>query len=98
MTKREKFIDALVKAKEAGENYRLQSVQMSFEFVDVLIELLKEQDPVKAERHNKFWAVCEECTTDFRAFMMPEKKAKYCPNCGRRLEWVEGDHISGAGA
>ena len=60
---------------------------------DYFIKMLKEardligEEPVKAEMHNKYWATCEGCAVTFRAFMMPAKKAKFCPNCGRRLEW-----------
>ena len=60
---------------------------------DYFIRMLKEardiigEAPVKAEMQNKSWAICEGCGKDFRAFMMPDRKAKCCPNCGRRLEW-----------
>lgn len=62
---------------------------------DYLITMLKNardlirEKPVKATRHNKYWGICEDCGGHFRAFMLIEKKARFCPNCGRRLEWNE---------
>lgn len=47
MPDREKVIEALVKARTAGENYKLQSAEMSFQFIEMLIELLKEQEAQK---------------------------------------------------
>ena len=74
-------------------NMMEQHGTMTISCNDYFIEMLKDarsmigEEPVKAEMHNKYWATCEECVTTFRAFMMPAKKAKCCPNCGRRLEW-----------
>ena len=42
----EKVIEALVKARTAGENYKLQSAEMSFQFIEMLIKLLKEQPQI----------------------------------------------------
>ena len=47
MPDREKVIEALVKARTAEENYKLQSAEMSFQFIEMLIELLKEQKTQK---------------------------------------------------
>ena len=47
MPDREKVIEALVKARTAEENYKLQSAEMSFQFIEMLIELLKQQETQK---------------------------------------------------
>lgn len=52
------------------------------------IELLKKQLPTKALTKNRYWAVCNDCGNTFRKFMMPAKKAKYCPECGKKIEWI----------
>jgi len=66
--------------------------------VNTVIDMVERNEPIKVTRHNKYWATCKDCGNVFRAFMMAAKKARYCPNCGRRLEWDERDHFYGAGA
>jgi predicted class III extradiol MEMO1 family dioxygenase len=58
MPDREKVIEALVKARTAGENYKLQSAEMSFQFIEMLIELLKEQENASKRNHV---IVCPHC-------------------------------------
>ena len=66
--------------------------------VDTVIDMVERNKPIIVTRHNKYWSTCKDCGNVFRAFMMAAKKARYCPNCGRRLEWDEGDHVSGTGS
>ena len=61
MTKREEFIDALEKAKTIRENYKTCTVMMSFEFVDVLIELLKEQEVGLSSLETTTIVRCKDC-------------------------------------
>ena len=45
-------------------------------------ELLKEQEPVKPIRLENWWR-CPSCSGNIVTNM------KYCPNCGRPVEWDE---------
>ena len=61
---------------------------------DYMVTMLKEardlirETPVKATERSQYWGTCEGCGELFRTYMMQEKKASYCPNCGRRLKWT----------
>ena len=52
-----------------------------------IIELIKDKKTVKVTRKNNYWATCDGCGKTFRVFMMPAKKAKHCPECGREIIW-----------
>lgn len=47
------------------------------------LELLKEQEPIKVERHMEEteWNVCGNCGSHVI------HKWAYCPYCGKRLKW-----------
>lgn len=47
---------------------------------DEIISLLKEQEPVKPIRLENWWE-CPSCSGNIVANM------KYCPGCGRSVEW-----------
>lgn len=57
------------------------------------IDLLKEPiPPAEPETStativNKYWAICGQCGGHYRLHMMPNEKAKYCPRCGKKLEY-----------
>lgn len=76
-----------------SEEYReslqdhLLAIKMGMRALEIEGELKRKAVSVKIE--NTYWAKCGGCEHYFRMFMMAEKKAKCCPNCGRRLEWDE---------
>lgn len=87
MPDREKVIKALNDALTAKKNYRLKSARMSFEFIEMLIALLKEQEAVKPKsktRHGATTMVQHWCGN---CMVMLHGKPKYCPNCGRSVKW-----------
>ena len=51
------------------------------------IDLLKEPEKVNVEILNTYWAECKECGEHYRMFMMPAKRARFCPNCGMELKY-----------
>ena len=58
MPDREMVIKALTDALTAKENYPWAKAEMSFEFIEMLLELLKEQE--KASKRNPV-IVCPHC-------------------------------------
>lgn len=56
MTDREKIIKALTDALTAKENYPWAKAEMSFEFIEMLLELLKEQEAVVRCKDCKYWS------------------------------------------
>lgn len=88
---RKATLRALTHSINMMEKHDVMTISCNDFFITMLKEardLIREK-PVKATRHNKYWGTCEDCGEHFRAFMLAEKKARYCPNCGRRLEWDE---------
>ena len=89
MPDKEKVIEALVKARTAEENYKPQCAYFSFQFIEVLIDLLKDQETdAEIEGGGRdWWYVCGEC----RAVI--DSSDSYCSKCGRRIRWkrLEGD-------
>lgn len=55
MPDREKIIKTLTDALSAKENYPWAKAEMSFEFIEMLLELLKEQDAVVRCKDCKYW-------------------------------------------
>ena len=53
MPDREKVIKTLTDALTAKENYPWAKAEMSFEFIEMLLELLKEQDKEQITLHKK---------------------------------------------
>lgn len=83
---REKVIKALNDALTAKENYPQESARMSFEFIKMLIDLLKEQEAVKPEKECSgsgitWWNVCGNCKTAINP------NDKFCHECGRSVKW-----------
>ena len=79
------------------ESHDVMTISCSDYFITMLKEardLIREK-PVKAIKVSGYWAACEGCGEHFRIFMMAGKKAKYCPNCGKRVEY-EHHHDAGA--
>ena len=56
--------------------------------LELLKEQVKQQMPVKATTEATYWAICEGCGETFRKFAMPAERAKHCPACGRKIEWM----------
>ena len=52
MNDREKVIKTLTDALSANEKYQFAKVEMSFEFIEMLLEILKEQEDLGTELTN----------------------------------------------
>lgn len=84
MPDREKVIKTLTDALTAKENYPWAKAEMSFEFIEMLLELLKEQEAVVWCRDCKYWAV-----GDFGPFCPYHYDARpdwYCADGERRTK------------
>ena len=79
MPDREKIIEALENADMTDG-----VIKMSTQFRDIVVELLKEQEPVEPELEgggSSWWYVCGECHKAI------DPKDKFCSECGRRILW-----------
>ena len=86
---RERCIEALTEAMQLKNNQKYLSVRMSFQFVEELIELLKEHEAVEPKKvpwlhsdgseSEKYR--CGSC--DLSIF----PSYKYCPFCGKKVDW-----------
>ena len=83
MPDREKVIKVLSDALTAKENYPWVKAEMSFEFIEMLLELLKEQEAVEPKPvHNSFrWFACGKCDCSIT------REDRFCPRCGRQVKW-----------
>lgn len=67
---------------------------LPFETVEDTIALLKEQEPVKAIADGEDSYMCNNCGTvigwaEWEPGGIEEVKYKFCPECGRAVEWDE---------
>ena len=83
---REKVIKALNDALTAKKNYPWASTRMSFEFIEMLIDLLEEQEKeIKALRLLVEWA--EECDFGFDQF--PDEYERYKDEI-KDMKYIDG--------
>lgn len=86
MIDREKVIKTLTDALTAKENYPWAKAEMSFEFIEMLLELLKEQEPAEPvmKKGRLFTALtCRKCGY----FFPTGTKPNYCQECGQAVKW-----------
>lgn len=76
---REKVIKALEESIDANQNIGLSTVNMSFEAVEVLIELLKKQEAVEPIIDSFLHKRCPSCKTMIRG--------RFCHECGQAVKW-----------
>ena len=83
MSDRSKAIMALTNAKYVKKNYIKAKAEMSFEFIDMLIELLKEHEatPNIFDGGVKQWFTCGKCGETIH------DHDKYCSQCGTKVSW-----------
>ena len=87
MTERENVIKTLNDAITAKENYPWARAEMSFDFIRMLIAILKEQEAVEPvlirEGRNKNYNdyVCPRCDNEV------VYEQNYCSECGVRFLW-----------
>ena len=89
MPDRRKYIDILqqiVKAKKKYYRDKDIPISISYNCVKDLLDLLKEQDPVKPEKEHSgsgvtWWNVCGACKTAINP------NDKYCHECGKAVRW-----------
>ena len=86
MPDKDKVISAIEKAKEQSEKYGLDRILVDFKAADMILKLLKEQEPVEPiSRFNKllnetiYW--CGKCEAHI------EKNQSYCGCCGQEVKW-----------
>lgn len=91
MTDRENVIKTLNDALTAKENYPWAKAEMSFDFIRMILSLLKEQEAVKPkykERMGGFvTGLCPTCGTALNNI----HNVKACGKCGQAVKWEESD-------
>jgi len=96
MTDREKVISHFqdaIEASGAGNRWRFVRVDM----IEDAIALLREQEPVEpfarydALRREFDCGVCGFLVGFENAFDDRRYRAKYCPECGKKVKWDEAD-------
>ncbi len=85
MNNREKIISAIEKAKKQSEEYAQDIIIVPFKEADMILALLKEQEPVKPKQRNPhlgaWWHECGNCD---KAISPGDN---YCRGCGRAIDW-----------
>lgn len=77
-----KLLKVLNKALTAKENFSYAKAEMSFEFIEMLIDILKKQEPMGTEIEgggSTWWYVCPECHGAVDTW------DRFCKHCGQAL-------------
>ena len=85
MTDREKIICAIERAKRQSEEYAQDRIFVPFKEADMIISLLKEQEPVEPIEKDG-WHYCGICGRSLDGDFADEELFPYCPNCGRKVK------------
>jgi len=87
MTEREKIVNAIEKAKKQSEQYALDCIIVPFKEADIILALLKEQEPEEPIRMHymgsKQWDNyrCQKCGNDLYF------EQRFCEACGQEVKW-----------
>ena len=90
MIDREKLVIAIERAKEQSEKYGLDRILVDFKAVDMILELLKEQEPMQVKTDMYGNAYCPWCSTDRTIEMGAQRLhlgTQFCPYCGEKVKW-----------
>lgn len=95
MNDAEKLIIAIEKAKKQSEEYAQDRIFVPFKEADMIITLLKEQEPKLIDYTDNPYtglpvAHCPKCGKFARQFHTehPGEETKFCPWCGQEVKWV----------
>lgn len=82
----EKIIAAIEKAKKQSEENGLDRIIVPFKETDMILALLKEQEPAEPEVEalNEIDRLCR-CPKCHRYLFYEEQK--YCDKCGQEVKW-----------
>lgn len=88
MIEREKMICAIERAKRQSEEYVQDRIFVPFREADMIISLLKEQEPVEPHvehdsEDDSWYYGCGACHEAI------DYKDKFCRHCGREVKWDE---------
>ena len=92
MTDRQKLITAIERAREQSEEFGIGFIVVKYKETDLILELLKEQEPVKPVVNQDEW-VCGCCGSWLERQRMIHPGAilhdlcEYCPSCGKKVDW-----------
>jgi len=89
MPDREKVINALENALAENKYRRYEPIKFSFEVVEIIIDLLKEQEAVKPKKvkgynppmYTIYEYECEKCKSPML------NKQPFCMGCGKTVKW-----------
>jgi hypothetical protein len=86
MVDREKVIKALEDALVDKKNQGDYSVRFSFEVVEIIITLLKDQETVVHPEPSCEMTYITDCCCDLCGVQLI-REDKFCRCCGKRIEW-----------
>ena len=93
MTDREKIINAIEKAKKQSKEYAQDRIVVPFKEADMILALLKEQEPILLENQHKPYgdflnanapwvSRCPRCGKKVEG-----KQTRFCKYCGQAVKW-----------
>ena len=82
------MITAIENARKQSQEYGLDRIMMTIEFADMVIELLKKQEPMEPETFMdgpvKRYA-CKVCGTHLMS--VGRHRDRFCRMCGQAVKW-----------
>ena len=99
MNNREKIINAIEKAKKQSEEYAQEYILVPFKEADMIIALLKEQEPLEPSSeeieqagplyHRCYCKKCGHHVGNMIKNKVTEVHENFCSSCGQAVKWDE---------
>ena len=93
----EKLVKAIKKARDEAVSVGLDRITVPFKETDMILELLRKQQPMNVKSHDDFWlpeGVCPSCYTTLDRYTVTGREQAYCAFCGQAVNWNEKSHLS----
>lgn len=96
MTERDQMAVYILASKDISKELGLNFIVLNFKDASRVVEMLKEQEPVKPTISVDTW-ICSKCGHTLESQELIDDKEnpqvliheqyQYCPNCGRAVKW-----------
>ena len=92
MTERDQMAVYILASKDISKELGLNFIVLNFKDADKVVEMLKEQEPVKPVVNQDEW-ICGCCGSWLERQRMIHPGAilhdlcEYCPSCGKNVDW-----------
>lgn len=96
MTERDQMAVYILASKDISKELGLNFIVLNFKDADKVVEMLKEQEPVKPVVNVDEW-VCGCCGTRLERQELISPNVifhdffEYCPSCGKKVDWEAVD-------